>query len=154
MLRDPEVRRWNPADDVIDLAAAQAWCLRGADWSDRTHATWHAVDRSSGRLVANCSVFAIDHEHSTAKIGYRVAPWHRRRGAGTEVVLAVAAWSFAELGLARLQLEHAVANPGSCRIATKAGFLLEGTLRSGYLDNLGVRHDEHVHGRLATDPMP
>jgi hypothetical protein len=32
---------------------------------DGTHVTWHAVDRSSNRLVANCSVFAIDRDHST-----------------------------------------------------------------------------------------
>jgi RimJ/RimL family protein N-acetyltransferase len=153
MLDDPEVKRWNPAGDVTDVASARAWCLRGGDWSEGTHVTWHAVDRSSGRLVANCSVFEIDREHLTAKIGYRVAPWHRRRGAGTEAVLAVAGWSFAELGLARIQLEHSVGNAGSCRVAVKAGFVLEGTLRSAYLDSLGVRHDEHVHGRLAADPV-
>jgi RimJ/RimL family protein N-acetyltransferase len=151
MLTDPEVMRWNPAGGVVDLESARAWCLRGADWTDGAHATWHAVDRSTGRLVANCSVFAIDREHSTAKIGYRVAPWHRRRGTGTEAVKAVASWSFAELGLVRLQLEHAVENVGSCRVASGAGFALEGTLRSAYLDSDGVRHDEHVHGRLA-DP--
>jgi RimJ/RimL family protein N-acetyltransferase len=154
MLGDPEVVRWNPAEDVADVGSARAWCVQGADWSAGKHATWHAVDRSSGRLVANCSVFEIDREQLTAKIGYRVAPWHRRRGAGTEVVKAVVGWAFAELGLARIQLEHAVANAASCRVATKAGFVLEGTLRSAYLDDLGVRHDEHVHGRLATDPAP
>jgi RimJ/RimL family protein N-acetyltransferase len=154
MLGDPEVVLWNPAGGVTDLDSARLWCLRGADWSDGTHVTWHAVDRSSGRLVANCSVFEIDRQHSTAKIGYRVAPWHRRRGTGTEAVRAVAGWSFAELGLARIQLEHAVGNTGSCRVAAKAGFRLEGTLRSAYLDSLGARHDEHVHGRLATDPTP
>jgi RimJ/RimL family protein N-acetyltransferase len=152
MLRDPEVMLWNPAPDVVDADSARAWCLRGADWSEGTHATWHAVDLLTGRLVANCSVFAIDREHSTAKIGYRVAPWHRRRGTGTEVVRAVAGWAFAEVGLARIQLEHAVENTGSCRVASNSGFLLEGTLRSAYLDNRGVRHDEHVHGRLAAWP--
>jgi RimJ/RimL family protein N-acetyltransferase len=85
MLGDPEVVRWNPAGAVADVESARPWCARGADWSSGTHATWHASDRWSGRLVANCSVFEIDREHLTAKIGYRVAPWHRRRGAGTEV---------------------------------------------------------------------
>jgi RimJ/RimL family protein N-acetyltransferase len=154
MLTDPDVVRWNPAPAVVDIRTARAWCARGADWSDGTHATWHAVDRSTGRLVANCSVFAIDRDHATAKIGYRVAPWQRRRGVGSEVVTAVAGWSFAGLGLVRLQLEHAVPNVGSCRVAFNAGFLLEGTLRSASRDGLGARHDDHVHGRLATDPAP
>jgi RimJ/RimL family protein N-acetyltransferase len=152
MLGDPDVIQWNPAASVVDLETARAWCLRGADWADGTHATWHAADLVTGRLVANCSIFAIDPEHATAKIGYRVAPWQRRRGVGSAVVQTVASWAFAELGLVRIQLEHAVANVASCRVAAKAGFLPEGTLRSAYLDSRGVRHDDHVHGRLATDP--
>jgi RimJ/RimL family protein N-acetyltransferase len=151
MLRDPDVLRWNPAPSVVDAETARAWCVRGADWSDGMHATWHAVDRSTGRLVANCSVFAIDREQATARIGYRVAPWQRRCGTGSEVVATVARWSFAELGLARIQLEHAVENVGSCRVASRAGFVLEGTLRSASQDGFGRRHDDHVHGRLATD---
>ena len=154
MLRDPEVVRWNPAPAVVDVETARAWCARGADWSDGTHATWHAVDRSTRRLVANCSVFAIDRDHATAKIGYRVAPWQRRRGVGSEVVAIVTQWSFDELGLARIQLEHAVPNVGSCRVASNAGFVLEGVLRSASQDGLGMRHDDHVHGRLVTDPVP
>ena len=154
MLQDPDVERWNPAPDVVDIETARAWCARGADWSDGTHATWHALEGASGRLVANCSIFAIDRDHSSAKIGYRVAPWQRRRGVGTEVVDVVTRWAFAELGLVRIQLEHAVANVGSCRVAANAGYMLEGTLRSGSRDGLGERHDDHVHGRLASDPMP
>lgn len=154
MLQDPEVVLWNPAPPVVDVEAARAWCARGADWSDGTHATWHAVDRSSRRLVANCSIVAIDRDHATAKIGYRVAPWQRRRGVGSEVADVVARWAFAELGLARIQLEHAVPNVGSCRVALNAGFAFEGILRSASRDGRGRRHDDHVHGRLATDPAP
>src|SRR5215471_3134591 len=86
MLRDPEVVRWKPAPAVVDIETARAWCARGADWSGGTHATWHAVDRSTGRLVANCTIFGIDRDQATARIGYRVAPWQRRSGVGSEVV--------------------------------------------------------------------
>jgi RimJ/RimL family protein N-acetyltransferase len=154
MLQDPDVVRWNPAPAVVDVETARAWCARGSEWSDGTHATWHAVDRLTGRLVANCSVFAIDRDQLTAKVGYRVAPWQRRCGIASEVVGIVTPWAFAEFGLARIQLEHAVANVGSCRVASNSGFTLEGTLRSASRDGLGRRHDDHVHGRLATDQVP
>jgi len=154
MLQDPEVVRWSPAPAVVDVETARSWCARGADWSDGTHATWHAVDRSTDRLVANCSIFAIDRDHATARIGYRVAPWRRRQGIGSEVAGIVTRWAFTELGLARVQLEHAVANVGSCRVASHAGDILEGILRSASRDGLGRRHDDHLHGRLATDPEP
>jgi hypothetical protein len=71
---------------------------------------------------------------SAAKIGYRGVPWQRRRGIGSEVVAIITRWAFAELGLARVQLEHAVANVGSWRVAGNAGFGLEGTLRSASQD--------------------
>jgi len=152
MMRDHETVLWNPAPLVVDPQSAREWCLRGADWSDGTHATWHAADRVTGRFVANCSVFAIDGEQSTAKIGYRVAPWARGRGVASQVVDVVTSWAFAELALARMQIEHAVANVASCKVATAAGFSWEGTMRSASVDGLGERHDDHVHGRLASDP--
>ena len=45
-----------------------------------------------------------------------------------------------------------MANPGSCRVAERAGYLLEGTLRDSHRYGDGRRYDEHVHGRLTTDP--
>ena len=153
LMRDADVRRWNPTRAAHELADAEAWCRGGADWSDGSHATWHAEDRESGLFVANVSLFAIDVEHATAKIGYRVLPDARGRGVGREALAAVAAWAITERGLARVQLEHAIANPASCRVAEAAGFRLEGTLRSAYAVD-GRRYDEHVHGRLASDPLP
>lgn len=153
LLRDPEVRRWNPVGPDPDLDAARAWCAELGDWSSGGHATWHVEDRASGLFVANVSVFSIDDEHATAKVGYRVLPDARGRGVAREALLAATAWMFTERGLARIQLEHAVANPASCRVAEAAGYRLEGTLRSSYLLE-GERYDEHVHGRLATDPWP
>ncbi len=153
LLQDDEVRRWNPAGPDPDLAAARAWCARLADWSGGDHATWHVDDLDSGLFVANVSLFAIDAEQATAKVGYRVLPEARGRGVAREAVVAATAWALTERGLARIQLEHAVANPASCRVAEAAGYRLEGTLRSSYLLE-GQRYDEHVHGRLATDPAP
>ena len=151
---DPEVVLWNAVPDVVDLATALAWCRRGADWSDGRHATWHAVDGASGRLLADCSLYAIDHEDRTARIGYRVAPWARGQGVARVVVDAVTRWGFSDLGLVRVQLDHTVANAASCHVAVASGFVLEGVRRSSYVDGNGVRHDEHVHGRLVTDPYP
>ena len=155
LLNDPDVRRWNPARDCPDLETAEAWCRDGADWSDGSHATWHAVDRETGRMVGNVSLFAIDADDAVAKIGYRVLPAARGRGVGRQMVDAVATWAFASRGMMRVQLEHAVSNPASCRVALAAGFLLEGTARSAYaVPGTDDREDCHIHGRLPSDPGP
>jgi RimJ/RimL family protein N-acetyltransferase len=155
LLNDAQVRRWNPARECPDVATAEAWCRDGADWSDGTHATWHALDRRSLRMVGNVSLFAIDTDDRVAKIGYRVLPAARGRGVARAMVDVVTRWAFESRGLMRVQLEHAVGNAASCRVATAAGFALEGTLRSAYaVPGTGDREDCHVHGRLPADPVP
>jgi RimJ/RimL family protein N-acetyltransferase len=151
MLSDPEVARWNPGPAPLDLDAARAWCARGADWSDGTHATFSVLDATSGRLVGNVSVHQVDHRQQDAEIGYRVAPWARGQGVATDAVSAATRWAFGALDLVRIEIAHAVANPASCRVALKAGFPLEGNLRQAFVYGDGTRHDEHLHARLASD---
>lgn len=151
MLQDPDVALWNPGPARLDLDEAAAWCARCADWSAGTHATFSVLDATSGQLMGNVSVHQIDHEQRDAGVGYRVAPWARGQGVATGAVAAATRWAFGALDLARIELAHAVANPGSCRVAEKAGFPLEGTLRQAFVYGDGTRHDEHLHARLVTD---
>ncbi len=152
LMNDPDVRRWNPTRDCPDLATAEQWCRDGADWSDGSHATWHAVLLETDRMIGNVSLFAIDADDLVAKIGYRVLPVARGRGVARQMVDAVTRWAFEERGLMRVQLEHAVPNVASCRVAVAAGFVLEGTTRSAYAAPGGPREDCHIHGRLQGEP--
>ncbi len=150
LLHDPDVARWNPAPLVVDVASAADWCRRGADWSSGGHATFSILDAATGAFAGNVSVHNIDVEQGTADVGYRIAPGHRNRGAATAGVRAATAFALDDLGLFRVQLLHAVPNTASCRVADKAGFTLEGTMRLGgaYGDQ---RFDEHLHARLRSD---
>jgi ribosomal-protein-alanine N-acetyltransferase len=74
-----------------------------------------------------------------------IAGWAERWADETD-----ASWAFDTVGLNRLFLQHSTANPGSCRVAGKAGFGLEGTLRRSMLHADGW-HDVHLHARLRTD---
>jgi RimJ/RimL family protein N-acetyltransferase len=156
MLLDPDVARWNPGSDPgdLDLEKVRAWCRRGADWSDGEHATFSMLDATTGRLLGNLSLHKIDREQQDAEIGYRVAPWARGQGVATAGVAAVTRWAFSALDLVRIEAFHAVTNPASCRVAEKAGYLFEGTLRQGFVYGDGLRYDEHLHARLASDPEP
>jgi RimJ/RimL family protein N-acetyltransferase len=153
LMNDPEVRLWNPTGPCPDLDAAKRWLRNGADWSEGTHATWSAIDRASGLLVGNVSLFAIDTDDRVAKIGYRVHADARGRGVARQMVDAVTRWAFESRDLMRVQLEHSVHNPASCRVAEAAGFVLEGTARSAYaVPDSAEREDCHIHGRLPSDP--
>ncbi len=152
MLQDPLTARWNPAPSVVDEASARDWCVRGADWSDGTHASFSVLEGTTGRLVGNISLWRVDLlDQRSAAVGYRTAPWARSRGVATTSLGAVTRWAFGALGLDRIELPHDPANRASCRVAEKAGYLLEGTLRMSYRLGDGRRVDEHLHARLATD---
>lgn len=152
MLRDPDTALWNPAPRVVDLDTARAWCESGADWSNGAHATFSVLEATTGRLAGNVSLWRVDlADQRSAAIGYRTAPWARGRGVATAAVRAVSGWAFGALGVERIELPHAVPNPGSCRVAEKAGYRLEGVLRHGFRAEDGTRYDEHLHARLATD---
>ena len=152
-LRDPAVARWNPPDSPSpDLAVAADWVARRADWSGDEHASLAICAAGTDELLGSVSLFRIDRVHDNAEMGYWVAAGARGRGVAATAVRALTDWSFTTLGLARVQLFHAVENPASCRVAEKAGYRLEGTARRSYRYGDGVLHDEHLHGRLATDP--
>jgi RimJ/RimL family protein N-acetyltransferase len=151
MLRDPLTEQWNPAPRVVDEQSAAAWCERGADWNSGDHATFSVLAADTGRLMGNVSLHSVDREQGNGEIGYRVAPWARGRGVATEALRVVTEWALDRLGLFRVQLFHAVVNEASCRVAVKAGYLAEGTLRSSTKYGDGLRYDEHLHARLAVD---
>jgi RimJ/RimL family protein N-acetyltransferase len=154
MLLDPDIAQWNPGPEQLDLESVRAWCRRGADWSDGSHATFAVLDATTGRLLGNVSLHEVDHAQQDAEIGYRVAPWARSTGVATAGVAAVARWAFGAVGLVRIEIRHAVVNIASCRVAEKAGFPCEGILRQAYVYGDGARYDDHLHARLASDPAP
>jgi RimJ/RimL family protein N-acetyltransferase len=82
-----------------------------------------------------------------------VTPAARGRRVGARALDAASRWGFSDrVGLHRISLDHALVNEGSCRVATAAGFQLEGVMRDYYVEPSGRRHDSHLHARLATDP--
>lgn len=148
---DEEIARWNPGPPGPD--AAGEFLRRRNDWSGSDHASWAVAD-ARDRLVGSVSLHKIDVDQADAEIGYWVAPWGRRKGHATEAVMAASRFAFAQLGLHRLYLYHAVDNSGSCAVAHAAGSVHEGTLRKSFKYADGAYHDEHLHGLLAADIGP
>jgi RimJ/RimL family protein N-acetyltransferase len=84
--------------------------------------------------------------HGVAEAAYWTLPAARGRGVATRALQEVTRWAF-DVGLHRVELEHSTQNLPSCRVALKAGFLVEGTRRSAGLHGDGW-HDMHLHGRV------
>jgi RimJ/RimL family protein N-acetyltransferase len=89
-------------------------------------------------------------EAGTGEIAYVVAPAARGRGIASTALGLFSEWAFASLGLARLQLFIRPDNLASRRVAEKAGYTYEGTLRSAKLIR-GKRVDSALYSLLPAD---
>lgn len=147
---DPDIRHWNRPDRLTEDRAV----TRIARWRERWHteqaAVWAVAPAEDAVAVGLIGLADIDLRGGSAEIMYWLLPAGRGAGAMTEGVSAVTRWAFGELGLHRVRITHSVANPASCRVALKAGYPLEGTMRGALLHADGW-HDEHLHARLRTD---
>ncbi|MGO1582917.1 MAG: GNAT family N-acetyltransferase [Actinomycetaceae bacterium] len=137
-------------DAVPDLAGARHLVgtrLRSDLWS-----CLRAVE-VDGVVRGNVAVNGIERRHDTGWVSYWLAPSARGKGLAVRAVATLAAHAFGELGLFRLELGHRVENAGSCAVATRAGFAVEG-LERAKLRYGSERFDVETHARLATDDPP
>jgi [ribosomal protein S5]-alanine N-acetyltransferase len=148
---DPEIQRFTRVpvptpDDFPDLWLAMYERAR----EDGSREAFAALD--GGELVGLGFVPTIDRDAGEAELGYLVAPGHRGRGVGAAILRELTVWAFAQ-GLERCELYIDVRNPASEAVARRAGYTLEGTLRSVH-HRAGERIDATVWSRLPADPEP
>jgi RimJ/RimL family protein N-acetyltransferase len=105
------------------------------------------LDRAAGRIVGSIGIFHADWEVRSAAIGYGVRGDERGKGYASEALGAVAKWALTEGGIQRAWLTANTDNVASVRVAEKAGFRREGTLRRAGLEDDGL-HDLAVFSLL------
>lgn len=160
-LTDPDILRWTAGTAVLRTPAekrAAKWLESRIDGWARGNAVFAITDVETRQLLGAMTVREVNRIPDQAVVAYWITPAARGRRLAARALDAAARWAFLArgdggLGLHRLTLDHALVNEGSCRVATRAGFLLEGTMREYYVELNGQRHDSHLHARLATDAL-
>jgi RimJ/RimL family protein N-acetyltransferase len=137
--RDPEIARWVPVPVPYTEADARTYIAEVSD-------TRAIVDAESGELLGSIGWQVVD--QGNVQIGYWVKREARGRGAATSALRLLSRWALDELGAKRVQLLAEPGNLASRRVAEKAGFKAEGTLRR-YLDVRGERRDGIMFALLA-----
>ena len=118
-------------------------------WNDGLGAFFAVVDSASGTVVGSIALHVLDRELANLEVGYWTAAPARGRGLTTRALMLLSAWALLEAGAERVQLRADVRNTASLRVAEKAGFTREGTLRaSGVNAREGRRVDYAVFSLL------
>jgi RimJ/RimL family protein N-acetyltransferase len=148
--QDPEVPRWTVVPPNYTERHAR-------DFIDGT-----AADIASGRELALAIVDLdddvmgalglsnFDWRDLKAEIGYWIVAESRRRGIGARATRLLTVWGLTGLGLERVELLANPENEASQRLAERAGFTREGTLRR-YRRRHGLREDLVMFSMLAED---
>lgn len=135
-----------------DSEAEAAGWIEGwhKDWEAERRGQWAIVRSGSDQLLGRVALHAIVFADGLAKIGYWTTAAARGQGIAACATTTLSRWALDEIGFHRLELLHATANEASCRVAEKAGFVLEGVKRSAALHQDGW-HDMHLHGLVKGD---
>ncbi|MFI6563300.1 GNAT family N-acetyltransferase [Streptomyces sp. NPDC050534] len=148
--QDPLMHQWHLMTSGSEAEAA-GWVERWlTEWEEERIAQWAVADAGSDLLLGRVALRDIVLADGLAKIAYWTTAAARGRGVAVRATATVTRWAFEEIGFHRLELLHAGANQASCRVAAKAGFVLEGVKRSAFLHPDGW-HDMHLHARVRVD---
>ncbi|MDT7571425.1 MAG: hypothetical protein QOE05_1599 [Actinomycetota bacterium] len=152
---DPLIQEWTsgglPSPYTAENARQYVQELAPASWATDAAYPFAVTDRVSGEVLANVALRRTG-LHDNWDVGYWAAPGGRGRGTTTEALAALCRWGFTDLGAARIEWYARVGNWASRRVAEKAGFTIEATLRSGLPVGAGGRTDCWVGARLPRDP--
>lgn len=145
---DPGIRQWH-ARSMTNEEATDWIAHWPGRWRAESGAGWAILDE--GKVAGQISLRRLNLPLGLGEVSYWVLPAARGRRIAPRALVTVSTWAFETLGLHRIEVAHSTVNQPSCRVATTAGFALEGTKRAEMRHADGW-HDMHLHAKLSTDP--
>ncbi|MEV4439303.1 GNAT family N-acetyltransferase [Streptomyces sp. NPDC049577] len=153
--QDPDIPRYTEVPTPYTAEDARVFIeeVCPAGWREDSLYNFGVFTRDGGSLVGSMGLLRLAQLRTPerqAELGYWTAKEQRRRGYTAEAAREVSRWAFEELGAERLEWIAEAGNEGSHAVAVKAGFRMEGTLRSKILRN-GTRRDAWLGSLLPSD---
>jgi ribosomal-protein-serine acetyltransferase len=142
--------RYLPAVAEIDtLEAARSHLAATAERVGRGElCEWHLF--ADGVLCGAVRLKNVEPQNRKAAVAYYLGADYQGRGIATIAVRGVLGYAFGRLGLNRVELDCAVSNTPSVRVAERLGFIREGELREDeLLEGEFVNH--YVYGLLRSE---
>jgi RimJ/RimL family protein N-acetyltransferase len=132
-LLEPDILTYIPwtAPETVEACAETVQNLRDQFYSDESIGLNWAITLKEDDVFIGCMKYWrwFGHDNRIAELGYELAKPHWSKGYMTEAMVAAVDCGFERCNLMRCQLTIDSRNSASARVAEKAGFTLEGTLR-------------------------
>lgn len=106
---------------------------------------------SDDRLLGAIGLLMDRHDDDRAEVGYWVMPAARGTGVAARALAMLSRWALDEMGLERIDLQAALSNAASIRVAERCGFVREGILRRAWYRG-PERSDMALFSLLPDDP--
>jgi RimJ/RimL family protein N-acetyltransferase len=147
------LRPWVPwAESNATVEETRDYCIRcTANWLLRSDLTLGIFEAGGGRYLGGTGLHEPDWELRSFEIGYWLRATATGQGYATEAVSLLVDLAFAHLDARRIEIRCDTRNDASRRVAERAGFVLEGTLRNAALASDGRPADWLVFSRVPDD---
>ncbi|MGG1516185.1 GNAT family N-acetyltransferase [Paenibacillus oryzisoli] len=145
-----ELRPWMPwAQSVPALADSEA-NIRDArlKFLARSDLRLMLISKETGALVGSSGLHRIDWQVRRFEIGYWVRTAYAKQGFVTEAVNAITQFAIDALQANRIEIRCDAQNARSAAVAQRAGYTLEGRLRSDSCDVTGELRDTLVFAKV------
>ncbi|MEA2479744.1 MAG: hypothetical protein QOJ07_1666 [Thermoleophilaceae bacterium] len=107
---------------------------------DGRSASFTIADPDTDEFRGEVLLHTFEWAHARAALGVWMRRAARRRGMALDALRIICDWAFDELALARIEFTTLPSNGAMISLGERAGFQVEGTLRSYTLER-GVRRD-------------
>ncbi|MCZ9348910.1 GNAT family N-acetyltransferase [Streptomyces mutabilis] len=147
--QDPDIQRWTtiPSPYLHEHARSFTEQMVPDGWANASMFTF-GLFLPAGDLVGMLGITMIS--LGVGEIGFWGSKEHRGRGYVTEAAVGASRWAFTERAVDRLEWRAEVGNTASRAVAQRAGYTMEGTLRSA-INNKGTRRDAWIGSLLPSD---
>lgn len=134
---------------TLDETSAQMQFYSGLQ-REGTGTWWKIVDRWGFEKVGAVGFNNYTAQHRKCEVGYWLLPQYWGKGIVSEVLQKLIRYLFEEKAVHRIEALVEEENEASCKVALKAGFILEGTMRDCEFKN-GRYINLRLYSLLSTD---
>ncbi|MCA1029656.1 GNAT family N-acetyltransferase [Bacillus timonensis] len=125
-----EVTKYYDLDTFTEIKQAEQLIhLFSERFENEKGIRWGIARKEDNKMIGSCGYHNWKKQHFKAEVGYEVAPLYWRQGVISEVLKAVLAYGFDEMGLNRIEAFYDPENIASQASLGKAGFIYEGLMR-------------------------